>query len=112
MRPLPPSPTLWMVLAKPAALGVSTAEVYRALDGVKDRKETDTDACVAALEHHDTKALLSALNNDLEAVTLEKVPFLVALKEAMLRLGAEKAMMSGSGPTVFGLVKDEETACD
>lgn len=111
MRPLPPSPTLWMVLAKPAALGVSTAEVYRALDGVKDRKETDTDACVAALEHHDTKALLSALNNDLEAVTLEKVPFLVALKEAMLRLGAEKAMMSGSGPTVFGLVKDEETAC-
>lgn len=62
MRPLPPSPTLWMVLAKPAALGVSTAEVYRALDGVKDRKETDTDACVAALEHHDTKALLSALN--------------------------------------------------
>lgn len=49
--------------------------------------------------------------NDLEAVTLEKVPFLVALKEAMLRLGAEKAMMSGSGPTVFGLVKDEETAC-
>lgn len=90
MRPLPPSPTLWMVLAKPAALGVSTAEVYRALDGVKDRKETDTDACVAALEHHDTKALLSALNNDLEAVTLEKVPFLVALKEAMLRLGAER----------------------
>ena len=36
---------------------------------------------------------------------------LVALKEAMLRLGAEKAMMSGSGPTVFGLVKVEETAC-
>ena len=66
---------------------------------------------MAALEHHDTKALLLRSIMTWKRLPWKKVPFLVALKEAMLRLGAEKAMMSGSGPTVFGLVKDEETAC-
>ena len=110
MKVLPAAPRLWMVLIKPSELGVSTAWVYHELDALPKRHETDTEACVAALYAHDRKALLLSMDNDLEAVTLARYAVLGKMKDALLVHGAEKAVMSGSGPTLFGLVPDENAA--
>jgi 4-diphosphocytidyl-2-C-methyl-D-erythritol kinase len=52
----------------------------------------------------------SIFSNDLESVTIPAFPVIAEIKEAMLRQGALAAMMSGSGPTVFGLFRERETA--
>jgi 4-diphosphocytidyl-2-C-methyl-D-erythritol kinase len=110
MKVLPAVPRLWLVLIKPADLGVSTAWVYGELDRLVSRHETNTDACVSAIAAHDRNALLEAMENDLEAVTLARYGQLRQMKKDLVSKGAEKALMSGSGPTLFGIVRDEAFA--
>lgn len=99
-------PACWVVLAKPP-IKVSTADVYRQLklNGADDRNRTQQ--VLAAIQAGDYSGVCDALGNRLEDVTLRLYPEVNQLKSMMLRLGADGALMSGSGPTVFGLVSKE-----
>ena len=110
MTVLPPAPRLDLVLVKPQDLGVSTAWVYGEIDRVDRRETADIDRVERAIRQGSREALLESMANDLEQVTLARYPRLQALAGELSRLGAEKVMMSGSGPTLFGIFPDRERA--
>ena len=101
-------PTCFVVLAKPK-IGVSTAEVYGNLkiDGLE---HPNTKQMLHAIESNDYELVCKSLGNVLETVTLKLHPEVVIIKEQMNRFGADAVLMSGSGPTVFGLVDSETRA--
>ena len=95
---------LWLVL------GIShdpmlTADVYGAWDALGSAPENAA-PMVMALGAGDSAAVASLLHNDLEAPAFRLRPVLAQLKEAMLAAGAVGALMSGSGPTIFGIARD------
>ena len=94
---LPPMVKCPVLIAKPA-VSVSTKFVYQNL---KLDEQTP---------HPDIDALSADMGNVLETVTIPNYPIIAQIKEQMLKSGAKASMMSGSGPTVFGLFADEETA--
>ncbi|MGD6968924.1 4-(cytidine 5'-diphospho)-2-C-methyl-D-erythritol kinase [Rossellomorea vietnamensis] len=98
-------PNCWVILAKPS-IGVSTGDVYKNLNlgGVR---HPDTKAMLSALEGGDYGSMCKNLGNVLESVTLKMHPEVQQIKEQMERFGADAVLMSGSGPTVFGLVQYE-----
>lgn len=100
----------WLVIAKPA-MGVSTKEVYQGIDSCHIEKRPDNDRLCQALTEGNFKAAKEEMINVLEAYTLKAYPKVRELKNLMEnKLGAEKVLMSGSGPTVFALFNDIETA--
>ncbi|BDG37901.1 4-diphosphocytidyl-2-C-methyl-D-erythritol kinase [Parageobacillus caldoxylosilyticus] len=105
ITPIPSPPPCWVVLAKPS-IGVSTAEVYRNLK-VKEVVHPDVDAMVEAIGRQDYFAICQLVGNVLEEVTLKMHPEVAHIKEQMRRFGADAVLMSGSGPTVFGLVQHD-----
>lgn len=98
-------PTCWVILAKPK-IGVSTAEIYGGLK-VDQIEHPKTSKMIEAIENNDYPLLCESLGNVLESVTFELYPEVVTIKEQMQRFGADAVLMSGSGPTVFGLVDHE-----
>lgn len=102
---LPAAPTCWVILAKPF-IGVSTADVYRRLD-LNGVKHPNTQGMVQAIETGDYEKVCSLLGNVLEEVTFPLHPEVAQIKEQMKRFGADAVLMSGSGPTVFGLVRHD-----
>jgi 4-diphosphocytidyl-2-C-methyl-D-erythritol kinase len=102
---LPPPPTCWVILAKPF-IGVSTAEVYRRLD-LNGTKHPDIFAMVQAIKEHDYPRVCENVGNVLEDVTLTLHPEVAQIKDQMKRFGADAVLMSGSGPTVFGIVQHD-----
>lgn len=102
---LPPPPTCWVVLAKPF-IGVSTAEVYRRLN-INDVNHPDTNEMINAIKANDFGGVCKNLGNVLEEVTLPLHPEVAQIKDQMSRFGADAVLMSGSGPTVFGLVEHD-----
>lgn len=113
LTPLPPLPTCIFVVAKPA-VSVSTAEAYGGYDRLAEEKpdlvHPDIDGQVEALKNGDLKGLTDRFLNVLEYVTAEKYSEIRELEEMMKNAGALNAMMSGSGPTVFGIFDSEEKA--
>lgn len=107
VRRLPPLPTLWLVVAKPG-FGVSTREVYSAYRPEGGCKRTPL--LVAALERGDAEGVLGALGNDLEQVTGRLFPAVGELKARLEELGALRAVMTGSGPAVYGVFPGEREA--
>lgn len=109
ITPVTPPPPCWVILAKPPH-GVSTAEVFAAfqLDRVEERPRLDR--MVESLEKRDFNGVCHELSNVLESVTLVQYPKVRRLKEKMIAFGARGVLMSGSGPTVFGLVQKENLA--
>ena len=105
IKHLPAPPTCWVVLAKPY-IGVSTADVYRRLDLTKVH-HPQTDKMIQALENSNFNSVCENLGNVLEDVTLKVYPEVALIKEQMKRFGADAVLMSGSGPTVFGLVQHD-----
>ena len=99
---LSPMPNCYIVLAKPQVI-VSTAEVFKSFDFDKVKERPDTDQLIFHIGKGDLKGICRQMKNSLESVTAENYPIIYSLKEALLECGAEGAMMSGSGPTVFGL---------
>jgi 4-diphosphocytidyl-2-C-methyl-D-erythritol kinase len=99
---------LWLVLATPP-VAKSTGNVYRWFDALKEVRRPHTRAMEAALSAGDLPAIAAALGNVFEDVMIPRHPEIGALKALMLKEGALGALMSGAGPTVFGLVPDEET---
>lgn len=99
----------WLVICKPN-FGVSTREVYTSLCWDQVKHHPDTAAMLSALESGPVYSIAPLLGNVLEEVTLKKYPEVKQLKDKMLQYGAEGALMSGSGPTVFGLFRNAEKA--
>ena len=106
---LPPLPDCRIVLAKPA-FDVPTGGVYRALDALADYPHPDIDGQIRALAKGSLEETAAAMGNVLELVTVPAHPEIAALKEILSGTGAAGVMMSGSGPTVFGLYLREEDA--
>ncbi len=105
LTPLPPCPSCGILLVKPEK-GASTREIYSAWDALSDPFRPDVDAGIEALRKGDLGLLAKSLGNSLEPVTRARIPVIGEIREAMLSCGAEGAVMSGSGPTVFGLFPD------
>ncbi|AMX84909.1 4-diphosphocytidyl-2C-methyl-D-erythritol kinase [Geobacillus subterraneus] len=105
ITPISSPPPCWVVLAKPP-IGVSTAEVYRNLQ-LEHVSHPDVDVMVEAIERQDYAAICRSVGNVLEEVTLKKYPEVAHIKEQMRRFGADAVLMSGSGPTVFGLIEHD-----
>lgn len=98
---LPPMPQCWVVVVKPR-MSVSTRTVFSQI--VMDQlHHPDISALVAAIEADDYQAMTENLGNSMEAVTIKKHPIIQQIKDRMVKYGADAAMMSGSGPTVYGL---------
>lgn len=94
-----------IVLVKPS-FGVSTKEVYTALDINKIYKHPETDELILAMERDDVKFVAENMKNVLENVTLKKHQSLRELKKDFLQMEALGVMMSGSGPSVFAFFDD------
>ncbi|MBM7582408.1 4-diphosphocytidyl-2-C-methyl-D-erythritol kinase [Caldicoprobacter guelmensis] len=106
---LPPAQGIWLVLITPDQR-ISTAEVYGKLDLSKIQKRPDVTSMVNSLHQRDFKGIALNMVNVLEEVTVGLCPQIRAIKEDVMRQGAVGCCMSGSGPTVYGLFKDEHTA--
>ncbi|MDQ0300952.1 4-diphosphocytidyl-2-C-methyl-D-erythritol kinase [Salibacterium salarium] len=102
---IPSPPPCWVILAKPP-VGVSTGDVYKKLK-INENQTSHSDLMVEAIYHNDYAHICRSLYNALEQVTLSIHPEISRIKERMRDSGADAAMMSGSGPTVFGLIKKE-----
>ncbi len=102
---LPAPPNCWVVLAKPT-IGVSTGEVYKNLK-LDRMKRPDTRAMIEAIKESNYEKMCRNMGNVLESVTLNAHPEVALIKEQMIRFGADAVLMSGSGPTVFGLIRHD-----
>lgn len=106
---LPPMVKCPVLIAKPQ-ISVSTKFVY---DNLKLNQKTvhpDIDRLVADIRAKDLAAIASDMGNVLETVTIPNYPVIAQIKQHMMEHGALNAMMSGSGPTVFGLFENEDVA--
>lgn len=106
---LPPMVKCPVLIAKPQ-ISVSTKFVYENLRLNDKTVHPDIDALVENIRKKDLNAVASEMGNVLETVTIPNYPVIAQIKEHMLEHGAVGAMMSGSGPTVFGLFEDGDTA--
>lgn len=109
VQPLGSLPNFWVVLAKPK-VSVSTPSILNAVDYDQNLPRPDTDAVLTGITQQDFALMTSGMVNSLEAVTSERYPEIVALKQRLIKFGAEHAQMSGSGPTVFGLCQKHSRA--
>lgn len=110
LTPIKTMPTMYLVIAKPS-IGVSTKYVYENLL-LEQVTHPDTEKILAAMQHKDLAEMTELLGNVLESVTIEKYPLIRELKDAMLETGAVGSLMSGSGPTVFGIFDTMEKAAE
>ncbi len=108
ITPLPAIPRCFILIVKPPA-GVSTSFVYRNLD-MDNLDHPDVDGMITAIKNGSYIGIASKLGNVLERVTLAHCPEIATIKEQMLSLGADGVLMSGSGPTVFGLFPTKAAA--
>lgn len=109
LTPLPAPPKAYLVIAKPD-ISVSTKFVYENLHANSLTYHPDVDGMIAALKEEDLQGITDRLGNVLETVTVKAYPIIEEIKDLLKEKGALNALMSGSGPTVFGIFADEETA--
>lgn len=98
-----------VLIAKPP-VSVSTKYVYENLKLDKIQKHPDIDGMIQAIRDSDIRGVADRMENVLETVTIQEYPTIQALKEMMMEDNAMNALMSGSGPTVFGLFENTEDA--
>ena len=109
LTPLPAMPHCSLVIAKPK-IHVSTKFVYGNLKANELKEHPDIDGQVQALREGSLEQLVAKIGNVLETVTVPAYPVIDEIKKTMLKNDAMGAMMSGSGPTVFGVFEREERA--
>ena len=109
LTPLPPVPQCHVLIAKPP-IHVSTKFVYENLKLNELKTHPDIDGMIEAIKEHNLSGIANRLGNVLETVTIPEYPEIATLKQLMLEAGAINSLMSGSGPTVFGLFEKEEDA--
>lgn len=106
---LPPMVKCPVLIAKPQ-ISVSTKFVYENLRLDENTVHPDIDRLVEDIRQKNLAAVTADMGNVLETVTIPNYPVIAEIKEHMMVHGAAGAMMSGSGPTVFGLFDDKEKA--
>ena len=109
LTPLPAMPHCSLVIAKPK-IHVSTKFVYGNLKVGELTEHPDIDGQVLALRENNLEQLVTRMGNVLETVTIPAYPVIDEIKHTMMKYGAMGAMMSGSGPTVFGIFEKEDKA--
>ena len=111
LKTLPPMPKCYLLIAKPG-ISVSTKFVYENLhvNELETKKHPDVDAMITALRQKDLALLSARMGNILELVTIPAHPVIDQIKQEMQKAGALGAMMSGSGPTVFGIFDTQPKA--
>ena len=109
LTPLPPMPRSQIVVAKPP-VSVSTKMVYEKIDSRRIVEHPDIDGIIEGLKEGDVTKIASCMGNVLEQVTVEEYPVIDKIKKLMNEGGAKGAMMSGSGPTVFGIFTEKSLA--
>ena len=106
---LKPLPDCWFVLCKPD-FGIPTPSLFASVDGGELTRRPDIDGMRLALEAGDLAGVATRLGNVFEEVLPEEYNEVFTIKKRLLDLGALNAAMSGSGPTVFGIFAEQETA--
>ena len=106
---LPAMPKCTVLIAKPP-ISVSTKMVYEALDSKEIVEHPDIDGILEGLRKGDLHKVADSMGNVLEDVTIPMHPVIADIKQVMQDCGAIGAMMSGSGPTVFGLFENRASA--
>lgn len=111
LTPLSPIPQCQVLIAKPG-ISVSTRFVYSNLNANQLRPEQhpDIDGILKGIQNQDIHQIAGKLGNVLETVTIREYPVIQTLKDTMMEYGAIGSLMSGSGPTVFGLFTDPSAA--
>lgn len=107
LTPLPPMPDCFVMIAKPG-ISVSTKTAYQTLDFAAVSRRPDIDGIIRFLEKKDLSAMSACMENVFEPGIIGKYPVIGQIRGVMEKNGAIKALMSGSGPTVFGLFVDED----
>ena len=107
---LPRVPHCYVLVGKPG-VNVSTKTAYENLK-LDDPAvvHPDIDGILAGLKAGDLKKVAGSMGNVLERVTVDAYPVIDQIKKMMIKEGALNAMMSGSGPTVFGIFEEKATA--
>jgi len=108
ITPLPKLPQMWFVLAKPN-ISVSTPKIVRSLSGTK-LDHPDIKSLTQAVQHQDYNGINQHLANTLEGVTAEKYPQILTIKRRLVNYGADGSLMTGSGPTVYGICRKQSRA--
>jgi 4-diphosphocytidyl-2-C-methyl-D-erythritol kinase len=109
LTPLRPLPFLRVVLVSPR-IKVSTAKIFGQYNEKLVKTRPDTDALLKAIDNGDIKTLAGGMVNVLESVTAKEHKIIKKIKTALIKYGAAGSLMSGSGPTVFGLFYDDDKA--
>lgn len=109
LTPLKPMPDCTVLIAKPD-ISVSTGYVYTTFDSLTEKQHPDVDSMISAITNSDIREVAKLLGNSLEGVTQEEYPIIKKIKQIMLGNNALGALMSGSGPTVFGLFEERDRA--
>ena len=109
LTPLPSAPQCVLLIATPDSQG-STKDVYEHLDAGKTWQHPDIDGMRCAIESGDLSGVITRLGTVLETVTIEAYPVIDRIKREMVSGGARGSLMSGSGPTVFGIYDSREQA--
>ena len=102
-------PGVTVVLVTPP-VSISTAEIYKRIDSSENLAKIDTDSMISAIKDSDIKKIGDKLLNVMEIVTIKDCPEIADIKAKMLEFGALGSVMSGSGPSVFGIFPDNKSA--
>lgn len=109
LKPIKPLPDCHILLVKPN-ISVSTKYVYENLRLNDSIRHPDIPAMIEAIEESDLYRLASLMENILETITIKEYPIIGGIKEKMKDLNALASVMSGSGPTVFGIFDSRQKA--
>ncbi|MDO5291201.1 MAG: 4-(cytidine 5'-diphospho)-2-C-methyl-D-erythritol kinase [bacterium] len=109
LTPIPPLPNCHIIIAKPD-LSVSTKFVYEHLKLDHTTYHPDIDGIVDSLKDRNLSDVASKIGNTLEEVTVPSYPVIDKIKQFLINEGALNSLMSGSGPTVYGIFNNKETA--
>ncbi|NLL46302.1 MAG: 4-(cytidine 5'-diphospho)-2-C-methyl-D-erythritol kinase [Clostridiales bacterium] len=109
MTDLPPIPKCWAVICKPP-FSISTSELFAIIDCGKIRNRPDMDGLIKAIEQGDVERIARRVYNVFEDVLPPQYSEVGVIKAKLIDYGALGASMTGTGPSVFGLFKDPDTA--
>ena len=109
MTEIPTMPKSYIVLSTPP-ISVSTPWAYTEYDKCEKTIFPDTDGMINAIKNNNYQEICNHLSNVFEDVTLKEYTVIKTIKEQLLEFGADASLMSGSGPTVFGLFSDYKKA--
>lgn len=109
LTPLTPLTGIPVLLIKPN-ISISTSYVYKHLKLNKLDYHPDNKAVISYIKDNNIKKIAASLSNVLETVTIPENPIIAELKRYLTESGAIGSLMSGSGPTTFGIFENMETA--